>query len=118
MQLCYTYGTGGRTVPEYFSVAGGVGYLLARDGERAGDRVRVTDEVTRKRSVFGESEVLVDPDGKVGRWGPQSSTLGGDYARRGFYAFKRESHPAVMIVPGEAVERTTLTRCVPEGGGG
>lgn len=57
--------------------------------------------VTRKDNVFDKEEVIVDPVGKLGANRQHACTIGGSYARNGWYGF--ESDGWIMLVPANQV---------------
>jgi hypothetical protein len=46
-----------------------------------------TKKEMKKEVMYFEEDVAIDPIGKFG-CGPQYNTIGGDWARKGFYGFK------------------------------
>ena len=59
------------------------------------------DHITRKNNVFDKEEVIVDPVGKLGTNRRHIHTIGGSYARSGWYGF--ESEGWVLLVPANNV---------------
>lgn len=74
-------------------------------GGKGDSEARVTECVTSKRSVFTASEVVIDPDGKLGRWGPASQNKAGEFARAGKMGFTRDGLGMVLIVLDKFVAR-------------
>jgi len=57
---------------------------------------------TKKEHLFFAEDVRIDPLGIIG-CGPQyKSTIGGDFARKGYYAFERDGN--ILIVHQNYVE--------------
>jgi hypothetical protein len=77
---------------------------IIKDGLHRGDKAIIEDYVTKKISVFSEDEVIVDPIGKLGLHGPLSPTVGGDFAREGYYGFQKAAHTAILIIHRNQVE--------------
>lgn len=47
----------------------------------------IEDKVLKKEVMYFEEDVRIDPVGKFG-CGPQHNTIGGTWARKGFYGFQ------------------------------
>lgn len=51
---------------------------------------------TKQLNIFTEPQVAVDPTGRYGKHIPSSMTVGGNYARLGFYAFASNGRHLVV----------------------
>ena|SRR5665213_965773 len=99
-----------------FTVKSGAPAVVIKDGKQPGDEVSVTEFVTRKESVFTESEVEIDPDGRFGRRDQKSRTIGGDYARMGMMGFSKPGLGMVLIVHARDVSESTGESVAPSVG--
>lgn len=86
-----------------FVVPAGVNARVIKSGSGEGDQATVHNFTTSRRSAFVASEVVVHPQGSMGRWGPNSQTVGGELARSGMMGFSRQGLEMVLLVPAEHV---------------
>jgi hypothetical protein len=90
-----------------FTVKVGAPAIVIKDGKQPGDEATITEFVTRKESVFAESEVEIDPEGRFGRRNQKSRTIGGDYARMGMMGFSKPGLGMVLIVHARDISEST-----------
>lgn len=68
---------------------------------------KIESKVIKKEVMYFEEDVAIDPIGKFG-CGPQySKTIGGDWARKGFYGFKLPNNKSgwdIMLVHANDIE--------------
>jgi hypothetical protein len=92
-------------VKRRFRVPANVTGKRLRDAPEPGVPALCEDPYTTAReNVFDLTEVVVDPLGKAGIFGPASPTVGGRFAREGYYGFKRTDRADVLLVHGSHVE--------------
>jgi hypothetical protein len=99
-----------------FTVKVGAPAIVIKDGKQPGDEVTITEFVTRKESVFTETEVEIDPEGRFGRRNQHSRTIGGDYARMGMMGFSKPGLGMVLVVNVRDISESTGDSSTPSVG--
>jgi len=86
-----------------FKVKAGTACHVIQDGQEW-DQGNLLSHETEIDHTFETEEIRIDPVGKIGCHKGHVHTIGGFYAERGFYAFKREASIWIILVHAVDVE--------------